>query len=86
MLTRNQMIQHPQVLANDPLQDAEHPQVGALRQWPAARFRSRPGRHTPWRAAPRRGYAGVAEELGFDDERVGALAQAERSGARERQK
>ena len=43
VLTRNEMIRHPQVAANELLQLTEHPQAGTLRQArPPARFS-----HTP---------------------------------------
>jgi len=39
VLTRNEMVDHPQIVANDIVQSYEHPQAGTLRQArPAARF------------------------------------------------
>ncbi|MBK8957894.1 MAG: CoA transferase [Proteobacteria bacterium] len=77
VLTRNQMIQHPQVLANDLLQVYEHPQAGALRQArPAARFSVTPGDIR--RGAPRLGEdtQALLEELGVTTDERAALAQA----------
>jgi crotonobetainyl-CoA:carnitine CoA-transferase CaiB-like acyl-CoA transferase len=77
VLTRNQMIQHPQVLANDLLQVYEHPQAGALRQArPAARFSVTPSEIRS--GAPRLGEdtEALLEELGVNAEEVGRLQQA----------
>ena len=43
VLTRNEMIKHPQVAANDIVTEYEHPQAGTLRQAnPAAKFSATP--------------------------------------------
>jgi len=54
VLTRNEMIRHPQVVANELLFETEHPVAGRIRQArPAARFsRSSPEQRSP---APRHG-------------------------------
>ena len=45
VLTRSQMIEHPQVVANGIVVETEHPGAGRLRQArPAARFSATPGR------------------------------------------
>lgn len=43
VLTRNEMVDHPQIMANDIVQSYEHPHAGTLRQArPAARFNRTP--------------------------------------------
>ena len=43
VLTRSQVIRHPQVLANETLAETDHPAAGRLRQTrPAARFSATP--------------------------------------------
>lgn len=67
VLTRNEMIKHPQVEANDLVHIYEHPQAGPLRQArPAAQFSATP-------SAVRRGAPGLGEhtaevlaEIGID--------------------
>ncbi len=68
VLTRNEVIRHPQVLANDVLVETEHPAAGRLRQTrAAARFSATP-------TGIRRGAPGLGEhtreiltELGYAD-------------------
>jgi crotonobetainyl-CoA:carnitine CoA-transferase CaiB-like acyl-CoA transferase len=64
VLTRSQMVDHPQVRANGSIEEHEHPQAGRVRQArPAARFEATPAEY-------RRG----APELGADSRDV--LAEA----------
>lgn len=66
VLTRGEVIRHPQVLANDILVETEHPEAGRLRQTrAAARFSATP-------TSIRRGAPGLGEhtreilsELGY---------------------
>ncbi|MGR8918298.1 MAG: CaiB/BaiF CoA transferase family protein [Gammaproteobacteria bacterium] len=77
VLTRNEMIEHPQVTANELVQTYAHPQAGLLRQArPAARFSATP-------SGVRRGAPGLGEhtgellrEIGLDDAELDALEQA----------
>ncbi len=77
VLTRNEMIEHPQVVANELVQVYEHPQAGAVRQTrPAARFSvTQSGiRH----GAPMLGEdsEAILTELGVETSQIAALAQA----------
>ena len=77
VLTRNDMIQHPQVLANEILVETEHPKAGKIRQArAAARFS-----HTP--TAIRHGAPTLGEhteellaELGLSEKEIGELRTA----------
>ena len=77
VLTRNNMIQHPQVLANEILVETEHPKAGKIRQArAAARFS-----HTP--TAIRHGAPTLGEhteellaELGLSEKEIGELRTA----------
>jgi crotonobetainyl-CoA:carnitine CoA-transferase CaiB-like acyl-CoA transferase len=77
VLTRREVVRHPQVLANEIVVETEHPQAGRLRQArPAARFSRTPaemrtggpllGQHT----------AEVLEELGYPPEKIEELEAA----------
>ncbi len=76
VLTRNEMIEHPQVRANDVVQQFEHPQAGTLRQArPAARFSVTPSDIR--RGAPRLGEdtEAILDELGVAGEEREHLAR-----------
>ena len=76
VLTRNEMIHHPQVAANDLVQLYEHPQAGTLRQArPPARFSQTPSEIR--RGAPRLGEdtEAILAELGVTAERREELAR-----------
>ncbi len=76
VLTRNEMIEHPQVRANDVVQQFEHPQAGTLRQArPAARFSVTPSDIR--RGAPRLGEdtEAILDELGVAGEERERLAR-----------
>jgi crotonobetainyl-CoA:carnitine CoA-transferase CaiB-like acyl-CoA transferase len=77
VLTRSQVIEHPQVRANGLILESEHPQAGALRQAaPAARFSASPAGLRF--GAPRLGeHTGeVLRAAGYSEERLRALAEA----------
>jgi crotonobetainyl-CoA:carnitine CoA-transferase CaiB-like acyl-CoA transferase len=77
VLTRGEVIRHPQVLANDVIVELDHPTAGRLRQTrAAARFSATP-------ASIRRGAPGLGEhtgevlaELGYSAEEIAALRAA----------
>ena len=74
VLTRDQVIRHPQVLASNILQETEHPVVGRLRQTrPAARFAKTPPQYR--RGAPLLGeHTGeILGELGLSRQDIDAL-------------
>ena len=76
VLTRNEMIGHPQVVANELVQIYEHPQAGAVRQTrPAARFSvTQSGIRY---GAPMLGEdsEAILTELGVEASQIAALAQ-----------
>ncbi len=77
VLTRTEVISHPQVIANEILWESEHPQAGGLRQArPAARFSKTPTAH-------QRGGPGLGEhteetlaEIGYDEDAIQRLLAA----------
>jgi crotonobetainyl-CoA:carnitine CoA-transferase CaiB-like acyl-CoA transferase len=74
VLTRHQLIEHPQIQANDIIQTFEHAQAGTLRQArPAARFSKATA--MPQRAAPDLGAdtRAVLAEHGFEPAEIEAL-------------
>ena len=74
VLTRDQVIAHPQVLASNLLMETEHPVVGRLRQTrPAARFAKTPAQYR--RGAPLLGQhtAEILSELGLSGPDIEAL-------------
>lgn len=77
VLTRDQVINHPQVIASKILMETEHPVVGRLRQTrPAARFTKTPPQYR--RGAPLLGEhtAEVLGELGLSGQDIGALQKS----------
>ena len=77
VLTRDQVIAHPQVLASNILMETEHPVVGRLRQTrPAARFAKTPPEYR--RGAPLLGEhtAEVLAALGLSRQDIGALQES----------
>jgi crotonobetainyl-CoA:carnitine CoA-transferase CaiB-like acyl-CoA transferase len=77
VLTRDQVIAHPQVLASNILMETEHPVVGRLRQTrPAARFAKTPTRFR--RGAPLLGeHTGeILGELGLSRQDIDALQKS----------
>jgi len=74
VLTRGQMIAHPQVIENGILVETEHPRAGRLRQArPAARFSRTPTAIA--RGAPRLGEHGreLLTTLGYDKAEIAEL-------------
>ena len=77
VLTRNDMIRHPQIVENGIVIEYEHPQAGRLRQArPAARFSETPVER--FRGAPALGLdtAAVLAEAGYGSDEIAALAAA----------
>jgi crotonobetainyl-CoA:carnitine CoA-transferase CaiB-like acyl-CoA transferase len=77
VLSRAQVIRHPQIVENESVFESDHPQAGRLRQArPAARFSATPC--SAVRGAPRLGEhtASVLHELGFSDAEVAELRAA----------
>jgi crotonobetainyl-CoA:carnitine CoA-transferase CaiB-like acyl-CoA transferase len=77
VLSRAQVIRHPQIVENESVFESDHPQAGRLRQArPAARFSATPCAAV--RGAPRLGEhtASVLHELGFSDAEVAELRAA----------
>ena len=74
VLTRDQVITHPQVLASGILMESEHPAVGRIRQTRAAARFSETPTHLRF-GAPRLGehYAEILGELGFPLRDIEAL-------------
>ena len=77
MLTRTQVLDHPQVLANDLLSHYDHPQAGQLRQARApSRFSAAPEQH--WQGAPRLGEqtGELLAECGYSAEEIQAMCDS----------
>jgi crotonobetainyl-CoA:carnitine CoA-transferase CaiB-like acyl-CoA transferase len=77
VLTRAQVIRHPQIVDNESVWEMDHPQAGRLRQArPAARFSRTPA--TIARGAPRLGEhtASVLAEVGFSEAEIADLRAA----------
>ena len=82
VLTRNDMIRHPQIEANAIVEIYEHPQAGTLRQArPAARFEGTPS--TARRGAPALGQhtEEILGEIGVSSEEIAELFNAGVIGA-----
>ena len=76
-LTRNAMIEHPQIVASELLIEVDHPDAGRLRQTrPPARFEGTPTPSPP--GAPQLGghTDEVLAEIGYDADRIRALRGA----------
>lgn len=86
VLTRTQMIDHPQVRANGIVQEFDHPVAGRVRQArPAARFSATPldlSRGAPGLGADT---AAVLAEAGLSPEEIAALSEAGVVGSRARE-
>ena len=84
VLDREGVLQHPQIEANQILQEFEHPVAGAIRQpRPAARFDKTPAqirRHAP---ALGEHSVEILTQLGYQGEEIDALCQAGTVGAPE---
>ena len=77
VLRRREVIDHPQILANQTLAESDHPAAGRLRQVrPAARFSETPADHR--RGAPLLGEHSreLLAELGVSDHEIADLAAA----------
>jgi crotonobetainyl-CoA:carnitine CoA-transferase CaiB-like acyl-CoA transferase len=77
VLTRSEMVRHPQVVANGILFESDHARAGRLRQArPAARFSA--ADFSPRRGAPRLGEhtSAVLMELGYSETEIAALEAA----------
>lgn len=78
VLSRSELLEHPQILANELIVESEHPAAGPMRQpRPAARFDRSPAAIS--RAAPTLGEHTdeVLVELGLAGEEIGALRAAQ---------
>lgn len=84
VLTRSQVIEHEQVIANGIVLETDHPQAGRLRQArPAARFSATPTairRGAPVLGADTRA---VLAEAGYAEAEINALEAASAAGAKE---
>ncbi|MEC7664415.1 MAG: CoA transferase, partial [Pseudomonadota bacterium] len=77
VLTREEVLEHPQIAANELLAEYEHPVAGRIRQpRPAARFDQTPSairRHAPSLGEHN---AELLEELGYNEQRRQQLIDA----------
>ena len=74
VLTRHEMIRHPQIVENGLIEESEHPEAGPLRQTrPPARFEGTPAEHR--RGGPRLGQhtREVLAEAGLTEAEIDAL-------------
>jgi len=84
VLTRTEVMQHPQVLANEIVIETQHPAAGRLRQTrPAARFSATPT--SIRRGAPELGEHTdeVLAELGYAADEIAAMHDSGAAGADE---
>jgi crotonobetainyl-CoA:carnitine CoA-transferase CaiB-like acyl-CoA transferase len=80
VLTRTQMLSHPQVVANGIIVETEHPQAGRIRQArPAARFSGTPATIRQGGAALGEQTAQVLAEIGYSAAEIEAFASKERA-------
>jgi crotonobetainyl-CoA:carnitine CoA-transferase CaiB-like acyl-CoA transferase len=84
VLTRTQMLEHPQVQANGLLVEYDHPQAGHIRQTRApARFSAAPTQ--PWQGAPALGQdtAALLTDCGYSSEDLQAMIDSGVAGVQE---
>ena len=84
VLTRAEMIRHPQIAANGLLLETEHPEAGPLRQTRTpAQFAGTPAEHRY--GAPRLGAdtRAVLAEAGYDQEQIAAMLASGAAAAEE---
>ncbi len=84
VLTRTQVLEHPQVLANDLLVEYDHPQAGLIRQTRApAQFSGAPTQ--PWHGAPALGQDTMAElaDCGYSSDDLQAMIHSGVAGVPE---
>jgi crotonobetainyl-CoA:carnitine CoA-transferase CaiB-like acyl-CoA transferase len=84
VLTRTQMLEHPQVQANGLLVEYDHPQAGHIRQTRApARFSAAPTQ--PWQGAPALGKdtAALLTDCGYSSEDLQAMIDSGVAGVQE---
>lgn len=83
VLTRSDMISHPQVMASGIVMESDHPHAGRLRQArPAARFSETPAELRHGGALLGEHNGEVLGEIGFDDAEIEALREEGVLGAR----
>ena len=74
VLTRNEVIEHPQTRANEVLIEYDHPVAGRLRQTrPAARFEGTPTAHRFGAPALGQDTDAILREAGLGDGDIAAL-------------
>jgi len=81
VLTRTEMLEHPQIQANGLLRHHEHPQAGTVRQTRApARFTAHP--EQPWQSAPGLGQhtSELLAECGYSEDEIQQMIDAEVAG------
>ena len=86
VLTRTEVLEHPQVQANKLLACYDHPQAGRIRQARApARFSRSPGQ--PWHGAPAIGQHTVAllEDCGYSGEEIEEMVLSGAAGVSEQE-
>lgn len=84
VLTRTQVLEHPQVLANDLLVEYDHPQAGQIRQTRSpARFSTAPTQ--PWHGAPALGQdtMAVLADCGYSSDDLQAIIHSGVAGVPE---
>ncbi|WP_027831773.1 CaiB/BaiF CoA-transferase family protein [Marinobacter sp. HL-58] len=82
VLTRTQMLDHPQVKANDLLVNYDHPQAGLIRQTRGpSRFSATPDQH--WQGAPRLGEhtRTLLAECGYTGEEIQRMMDSGMAGS-----
>jgi crotonobetainyl-CoA:carnitine CoA-transferase CaiB-like acyl-CoA transferase len=84
VLTRTEMLAHPQVQANDLLSHHDHPQAGTIRQTRApARFSGYPDQH--WQSAPGLGQdtGALLADCGYSEEEIQQMIDSGVAGGTE---